>query len=409
MRIGTLFILAAVLAGCSSAAGTQAVPGSSAGTEPAASRAFGREAPLYSFEGRASGGAPMSGLLLHNGLLYGTTSAYGKGYGTVFDIDAFGKLHVLYAFTGYPDAQYPQAGLVFFNGAFYGTSSAGGVYAGGTIFSVSPDGAEHVVHSFGNRRDGALPLAGLLDVNGVLYGTTQDGGNSTKGTVFELDASGERVLHSFAGAPADGGHPTAGLIRYKDTLFGTTRAGGQLAAGGTVYRISPFGQERVLHSFGVNHGDGMNPAGPLVVVNGEFYGTTLRGGDRISAGTVFAMSPSGSEQVLHSFDAGADGSSPLAGLVLVGGELYGTTMNGGLTERRSGDCLSGPDSTGSPTCGTIFKIDAFGREQVVYRFRGYSDGANPEAGLTNISGTLYGTTTWGGQHVDFGTVFRLLP
>lgn len=29
----------------------------------------------------ASGGAPVSRLLLHNGLLYGTTSAYGKGDG----------------------------------------------------------------------------------------------------------------------------------------------------------------------------------------------------------------------------------------------------------------------------------------------------------------------------------------
>lgn len=408
MRIGMLFIFAAILAGCSSAAGTPAVPGSAGGAAPAASRALGREGPLYSFDGRTSGGAPMAGLLLHNGLLYGTTSAYGRGYGTVFDIDAFGKLHVLYAFNGYPDAEYPQAGLIFFNGAFYGTSSAGGVYAGGTIFSVTPDGAEHVVHSFGNRADGALPLAGLIDVNGVLYGTTQDGGASTKGTVFELDASGERVLHSFTGAPRDGGHPTAGLIRYKGALYGTTRAGGKIAAGGTVYKVTPFGEEGVLHSFGVKPGDGMNPAGPLVLVNGEFFGTTLRGGTH-KFGTVFAMSLSGSETVLHSFAAGSDGSSPVAGLILVGGELYGTTMNGGLTERRSGDCLSGPDSIGSPTCGTIFKIDAFGREQVVYRFRGYADGANPEAGLTNISGTLYGTTTWGGQHVDFGTVFRSLP
>ncbi|HEY6327066.1 MAG TPA: choice-of-anchor tandem repeat GloVer-containing protein [Candidatus Cybelea sp.] len=408
MRIGTLFICVAVLAGCSSAAGTQAVPGSSAAAAPAASRALGRETPLYSFDGHTSGGAPMAGLLLHNGLLYGTTSAYGKGYGTVFDIDAFGKLHVLYAFTGYPDAEYPQAGLIFFNGAFYGTSSAGGVYSGGTIFSVAPDGVEHVVHSFGNRADGVIPLAGLVDVNGVLYGTTQDGGTYTKGTVFELDASGERVLHSFKGAPADGGHPTAGLIRYKDALYGTTRAGGLIAAGGAVYKVTPFGYETVLHSFGVNHGDGMNPAGPLVVVNGEFFGTTLRGGTH-RYGTVFAMSPSGSEQLLHSFAAGSDGADPLSGLIAVGGELYGTTMSGGLTERRSGDCLTGPDSTGVPTCGTIFKVDAFGREQVVYRFRGYSDGANPEAGLIDISGTLYGTTTWGGAHVDFGTVFRSLP
>ncbi len=407
MRIGTLLLCATLLAGCSNASGTPALPGSSAGTAPAASRAFGREGPLYSFDGRTSGGAPMAGLLLHGGLLYGTTSAYGKGYGTVFKIDAFGKLHTLYSFTGYPDAEYPQAGLIWFNGSLYGTSSAGGLSGGGTIFSVAPDGVEHVVHSFGKRRDGDLPLAGLVDVSGVLYGTTELGGAHNKGTVFELDASGERVLHSFAGAPTDGGHPTAALIRYKDALYGTTRAGGRIASGGTVYKITPFGEEGVLHSFGVNRGDGSNPAGPLVVVNGEFFGTTLHGGSH-GFGTVFAMGPSGSEEVLHSFAAGADGAGPLAGLIAVGGELYGTTMNGGLTEKRSGDCLLGSGSIGSPTCGTIFKVDAFGQEQVVYRFHGYADGANPEAGLTDVTGALYGTTAWGGAHVDFGTVFRSL-
>ncbi len=406
MRIGTLLLCAAVLAGCTIPAGTPAMPGNSAGVAPAASRAFGREAPLYSFSGHMSGGAPMAGLLLHNGLLYGTTSAYGKGYGTVFKIDSFGKLHVMYAFSGYPDAEYPQAGMIWFNGAFYGTSSAGGLYGDGTIYSVAPDGLEHVVHSFGKRGDGDLPLAGLVDVNGVLYGTTELGGAHDKGTVFELDASGERVLHSFAGAPNDGGHPTAGLIRYKDALYGTTRAGGLIAAGGAVYKVTPFGYEDVLHSFGVKHGDGMNPAGPLVVVNGEFFGTTLHGGTH-GYGTVFAMAPSGSEKVLHSFAAGTDGAGPLSGLIAIGGELYGTTMNGGRLEKRSGDCLRGPASS-QATCGTIFKVDAFGREQIVYRFQGYTDGANPEAGLIDVAGTLYGTTTWGGDHADFGTVFHSL-
>jgi uncharacterized repeat protein (TIGR03803 family) len=406
MRIVTLLLIATVMAACSSPAGTPAVPGSSAGAAPAVSHAFGREGPLYSFDGQTTGGAPMAGLLLHVGLLYGTTSAYGKGYGTVFKIDAFGKLHVLYAFTGYPDGEYPQAGVIWFNGAYYGTTSAGGLYGGGTIFSVAPDGVEHVVHSFGRRGDGALPLAGLADVNGVLYGTTELGGTHDKGTVFELDASGERVLHSFAGAPTDGGHPTAGLIRYKGALYGTTRAGGQRASGGAVYKVTPFGEEGVLHSFGLRAGDGTNPAGPLVVVNGEFFGTTLHGGTR-GYGTVFAMNPSGAEQVLHSFVAGSDGAGPLAGLVAVSGELYGTTMNGGRGEKRSGDCLRGPSSS-APTCGTIFKVDAFGREQVVYRFQGYADGANPEAGLTDVAGALYGTTTWGGEHVDFGTIFHSL-
>jgi len=406
MRIVSIVLFAAALAGCSSISTAPSIPaGQPSGTH--ASPLVGDEV-LYSFAGHASGGAPQAGLVLHNGLLYGTTSSYGKGYGTVFSIDSFGKLRTVYAFNGYPDGQYPEAGVVWFDNAFYGTTSAGGLHQGGTIFSVTFDGAERVVHSFGGGRgDGAVPLAGLVNVKGVLYGTTQLGGSHDKGTVFELRSSGERVLHSFAGAPTDGGHPTAGLIRYKNALYGTTRAGGRVADGGTVYEITPFGEERVLHSFGVKVNDGQNPAAPLVEFNGEFFGTTLRGG-RSRDGTVFAMSPSGSEQVLHAFLGGSDGAFPLAGLLALNGELYGTTMSGGEPERSSGVCLSGPGASGS-TCGTIFRVDGFGREKVIYRFTGDPDGANPEAGLTDVGGALYGTTTWGGDHIHFGTVFRTLP
>jgi len=408
MRTVTIVFFVAALAGCSGASGTPPIPGSSSGSAPAATRALDRYESVYSFSGGTTGGIPQAGLLLHNGLLYGTTSSYGKGSGTVFSIDAFGKVRVVYAFNDYPDGQYPEAGLIWFDGALYGTTSAGGSHGGGTVFSVTTGGIERVVHSFGKRGDGSLPAAGLIALDGVLYGTTKNGGLRDKGTVFELDASGERILHSFSGAPNDGGHPTAGLVRYKNALYGTTRAGGRTAAGGTVYKVTPFGEEGVVHSFGVKSGDGENPSGPLVVVNGEFYGTTLHGGRPGGFGTVFAMSPTGSEDVLHAFVAGSDGAFPVAGLLAVGGELYGTTMNGGLVEKRSGACLTGPSSLGGATCGTVFKINAFGQENVIYRFRGYPDGANPEAGLTDVDGALYGTTAWGGSHVYFGTVFRSL-
>jgi uncharacterized repeat protein (TIGR03803 family) len=400
MRIVSLLLLTA-LAACSGAATSPSVPVNSTGAAPAAAHSLGRHSTLYSFFGGDTGGGPQAALLLHNGLLYGTTASYGEGYGTIFSIDAFGKLRRVYAFSGYPDGEYPEAALIWYNGALYGTTSAGGVHGAGTIFSVTAGGVERVLHSFGRRGDGSLPAAGLVEVNGVLYGTTEYGGLHNKGTVFTYGLSGESVLHSFAGAPDDGGHPTAGLIRYKSALYGTTRAGGQIASGGTVYRITPFGQASVLHSFGVKAGDGENPAGPLVVVNGEFYGTTLHGGNRSSDGTVFAVSPSGSEQVLHAFAGGSDGAYPLSGLVAVNGELYGTTMNGGLY--RSDYCI------GNESCGTIFKVDAFGREQVIYRFRGDPDGANPEAGLAYVGGVLYGTTTWGGRYDYYGTVFRTQP
>ena len=48
-------------------------------------------------------------------------------------------------------------------------------------------------------------------------------------------------------------------------------------------------------------------------------------------------------------------------------------------------------------CGTVFKLDRSGRMNVLYTFTG-PDGANPYAALVqDAAGTLYGTTTLGGD------------
>ena len=137
------------------------------------------------------------------------------------------------------------------------------------------------------------------------------------------------MLHSFADG-ADGAHPSAGLIDVKGTLYGTTGAGGAYSCGskgcGTVFSITPGGTEDVLHSFG-NLADGTLPQASLVELNGKLYGTTTSGG-AYDQGTVFRITPGGKEKVLYSFE-GANGAQPLAGLIDVSGTLYGTTSAGG--------------------------------------------------------------------------------
>ncbi|MGB6522944.1 MAG: choice-of-anchor tandem repeat GloVer-containing protein, partial [Candidatus Cybelea sp.] len=60
-------------------------------------------------------------------------------------------------------------------------------------------------------------------------------------------------------------------------------------------------------------------------------------------------------------------------------------------------------------CGTVFKIARSGAETMLHSFAGGSgDGEEPNAGLININGTLYGTTAFGGANGD-GTVFSLAP
>ncbi|HEV3090268.1 MAG TPA: choice-of-anchor tandem repeat GloVer-containing protein [Candidatus Cybelea sp.] len=194
----------------------------------------------------------------------------------------------------------------------------------------------------------------MIDVGGALYGTTPAGGVDNRGIVYRLSSTGvERVIHRFAGA-AGGEDPLSGLVDVSGTLYGTTEFGGgtgcESGAGcGIVYRISPSGKESVVYAF-AGGSDGADPQAALIDLNGTLYGTTNLGGQ--------SCPTQGSE-----------------------GRLYG--------------------------CGTVYGIAASGKETVLHAFSGENgDGAFPEASLTVVNGSLYGTTTLGGSH-GVGTVFRV--
>ena len=71
-------------------------------------------------------------------------------------------------------------------------------------------------------------------------------------------------------------------------------------------------------------------AGLVQGSDGNFYGTTQSGGTNGGEGTVFKISPNGALTTLYSFTGGNDGASPQAGLVQGSdGNFYGTTVNGG--------------------------------------------------------------------------------
>ena len=207
------------------------------------------------------------------------------------------------------------------------------------------------------------------------------------------EASSYKTIFRFNNT--DGAYPSAGLTAYKDVLYGATPAGGS-GREGTFFSITPGGAERTLYTFGkVLAGDSGPQFGPLVEVNGVFYGTTYQGGAH-ALGSVFRVSPSGEEKILHSFMGGKDGQWPKAGLVAVNGTLYGTTSLGG-----SGQCAS------DEGCGTVFKITTSGKETVLYSFKGISTGDGPEGGLAYVGGALYGTAVQGGTPYDSGIVFKI--
>jgi uncharacterized repeat protein (TIGR03803 family) len=156
----------------------------------------------------------------------------------------------------------------------------------------------------------------------------------------------------------------------------------------------------LLYSFEGGN-DGVNPQGALTFADGILYGTTSEGGSRYASqgfGTVFELDLSGTERVLHRFKGGEDGANPEASLLALDGTLYGTTAGGGAASSSSvGDKFYGTTYQGGEgNYGTVFEVSTSGQERVLYSFAAGTDGAYPLAGLIDVDGTLYGTTSGGG-------------
>jgi uncharacterized repeat protein (TIGR03803 family) len=155
----------------------------------------------------------------------------------------------------------------------------------------------------------------------------------------------------------------------------------------------------------------------LLFYNGALYGTTPEGGAGIKKdpdsddGMVFRLTKpksggtSWNEQTLHSFTPYDDGSYPCSRLIerndappYTGYSLIGTTVGG----------LNG--------YGTIFALTppATGQtgwtENILYTFKGESDGREPFDGLTiGSDGSLYGVARLGTDGIAYPSVFQLTP
>jgi len=302
------------------------------------------------------------------------------------------------------DGESPYAGLTqASDGNLYGATYGGGSNAAGTIFKSTPAGILTALHSFcsqPNCADGANPVtAPVQAADGNFYGAAYQAGTRNSGTLYKLTPSGSlTVLHTFAAT--DGSFPV-GLIEGSDGKFyGTAEAGGAnqscdyfgLGGCGTVFSITSTGTFATLYNFCSQPGcaDGAAPLAALLDVNGNFYGTTSEGGAN-GFGTVFELTPAGKLTTLHSFDY-TDGNYPLASLLGgADGNLYGTTRQGGAY-----------------SYGTVFRITPGGTFTTLHSFDA-TDGSNPQAGLVQATdGKLYGTTNSGGAN-GVGTIFRITP
>jgi uncharacterized repeat protein (TIGR03803 family) len=294
--------------------------------------------------------------------------------------------------------------LLATDGNIYFTSTIGGK-GRGSIGKLAPDGTITTLHAFPAESDLPVrPQSGVIQAsNGDLYGTSFLGGVDDGGAIFRVSLAGTFTLIKSVGTTGkDAALIYAGLVEGPDhNLYGTSLRGGDFDKG-TVFRIGLDGSNySIIHHF--TDADGENPEGQLIVgSDGELYGTTLQGGSS-DRGTIYRISTAGVHTLLYSFpslsgfgDIGtavnATGANPRAGLLLAAdGNYYGTAYQGG------------PGGN-----GTVFRMTPAGVVTVFHAFTGPSrDGGFPLSSVTqDAQGNFYGTTQTGGYQ-DVGSAYRL--
>jgi len=330
---------------------------------------------------------------------------------------------VLHVFRG--NAIGPSSGLaVDTAGNAYGTAFAGGNFGGhgGAVYRLSPTKGFSVLYNFNAPPDGFYPQGNLvIDSAGNLYGTTVYGGaNKTGcnghgcGTVFELSppiSKGgswtETILYSFTGGD-DGANPQAGVILDSaGNLYGTTENGGNLGAG-TVFEVTNSGNGQWVESVIYSMDDGALPMGSLVFdATGNLYSTTFEFGG--GGGNVFELFP----------EVGG-GWGYVRLYAFMEGTKDGFAPEAGVILDSSGSLYGTTAFGGQFGFGTVFKLTPDAgtwTETILYNFAGGKDGATPRAGLVfDPAGNLYSTTFEGGnaspkacQGNGCGTAFELTP
>jgi uncharacterized repeat protein (TIGR03803 family) len=285
------------------------------------------------------------------------------------------------------------------------------------VSGAEAKGGYRVLYFFQGGNDGYGATPGLIfGKSGNLYGTTNQGGGSGCfgggcGTIYEVSPGGEEtILYRFTGSP-DGWYPAGSLtVDGAGNFYGTTEYGGQLDCQsnfgcGTIFKLTPDRTESVLYAFQYqgNPDSGLvrDKHGNLFGVIPNMYGNAGCGG--LGCGAAFELSHSAKYKVLHRFIGDNDAATPEGNLTADrDGNLYGTSYEGG-----SGTGCSSKFGG----CGTVYKMTPDGAVIILHDFRGGQDGAHPFGPVVlDNSGNIYGTTEVGGGKDcgdGCGTVFKI--
>ncbi|HEY1684540.1 MAG TPA: choice-of-anchor tandem repeat GloVer-containing protein [Tepidisphaeraceae bacterium] len=232
-----------------------------------------------------------------------------------------------------------------------------------------------------NGANGSKPNDLVADSSGDLFGITAATVSNNivgPGEVFEIPA-GTTTMHVIALLTTSSSLGISLQVDSSGNLFGTTFGDGDGELG-TIFEIakgSSTVQTLTSFSSGAQAGDGLEAIDP----QGDLFGDSGLSAFELSAGTTNVTTVS-------SPDAGAYTNNVTEDRA---GDLFGTTINGGL----NGD-------------GSIFEIPAGSTTPMtIASFDGSDNGSHPLGVSIDSNGDLFGVTSAGGQF-GFGTYYEVV-
>lgn len=257
----------------------------------------------------------------------------------------------------------------------------------GTTPTISQVFAFSCNSDYSSCPDGMYPtLAPIQLADGNFYGVTWwagAGGANAGGTVWKVTPAGlARVVHTFlpnkVGQYPKGENPVIGFAEGADhNLYGVTESGGSTNQG-VMYKQTSTGGFKVEHNFCT--GSCTDIQGPIIRgKDGNFYGIQSGGG------VIFRITPLGVWRKVYTLDPSKDG---WATTLMQGsdGNFYGTGETGTPCDRQ----------------GTVFKFTSSGQFSILYDFpaRSFIGGNLVQASDGNFYGALENGQT---------TIFRITP
>jgi uncharacterized repeat protein (TIGR03803 family) len=337
-----------------------------------------------------------------DGNFYGAGSAPGNLDPGIFRMTPTGEISTVYRSCFQPNCTQPGPPILGGDGNLYGVSKFGGNSTGsGTVYKLTLDGKLTVLYTFcpnAGCADGQFPLGLVLGSDGNFYGAAEEGGagSGVSGTIFRISPTGQfKLLYTFCSLAncADGtGAPSPPVQGSDGNLYGVAVFGGATGHG-VVYRLTSAGAYTVLYNFcsATDCLDGNQPQAVSWMPGGTVLGITNLGGNR-NGGTIFEINLTKNHfRTLHSFDAYVDGDNPFYPPTLANdGNFYGVV----------GDAFA---------AGYIYEVTSAGVYTSLYNFACCGLGTNPFGPLLQAtSGKLFGEMEYSHHVNNSGSIFQVL-